>query len=272
MSDEPEQDNSIFVEGKSWRDALPADLRENPASQKFNDIPSLFKSYVNAQQLIGTYGADPDRLLKLPKEGEPWDEFFDKLGRPKTPDEYDYNPEGGDKDYLAAMKKAAHEAGLTQAQLEKIFGANDAYWKPRLEERQQRAKEAESQFVDQLKKEWGEGNYDKRAGLAAQAFASFGGDELKSLMDTPIGQLGIDAGAKLGDHPAIVKAFYQIAAAMQDDDATASTLDGGGFGPQDAKAQANKIMAEDKAYFDSTHPNHKATVERVQKLLAQAKG
>ena len=37
----------------SWRDSLSDDLKTNASLQKFSDVGTLAKSYINAEQMIG---------------------------------------------------------------------------------------------------------------------------------------------------------------------------------------------------------------------------
>lgn len=64
----------------NWRDTLPDELKMDASLLKFNDIPSLAKSYVNAQRLIG---ADKIALPGEHATDDEWSEVYDRLGRPK---------------------------------------------------------------------------------------------------------------------------------------------------------------------------------------------
>ena len=37
----------------SWRDSLPEELKTNASLEKFSDVSTLAKSYINAESMIG---------------------------------------------------------------------------------------------------------------------------------------------------------------------------------------------------------------------------
>ena len=67
--------------------SLPEGLRAEPSLQTFDSVDKLAKSYVNAVKKIGS---DPSSMVQLPKEGESWDNFYNQVGRPETPEGYEF--------------------------------------------------------------------------------------------------------------------------------------------------------------------------------------
>jgi hypothetical protein len=81
---------------------------------------TLIGGYVNAQKMIGN-------KVNLPSEkssDEEWGSFFDKLGRPKDPDQYDLSNEHFKfaEDVEADIKKTLHQAGLNTKQAKLVTG------------------------------------------------------------------------------------------------------------------------------------------------------
>jgi hypothetical protein len=116
----------------------------------------LFESYRNLERLRGV---PDDQILKLPKDGDPMDDVYNKLGRPEKPEDYVYNPvEGEDVDsnpIIGDIRQAAHEAGLSAEGFTKL---TDAYNQAVVREQQamaEQAKEAEEQELSALKREYG---------------------------------------------------------------------------------------------------------------------
>lgn len=89
------QNPSVPQEGDgnppSWREALPADLKSEKTFEKFNDVPSLAKSYLEAQKAISKKGVIIPSDKATPEE---WNNYYRSLGRPDTPEGYTLNNEG----------------------------------------------------------------------------------------------------------------------------------------------------------------------------------
>ena len=107
-----------------WRAALPEDIRSEPSLKDIKDLTGLAKGYVHAQKLVGM---DRSKLLAVPGEDAPedaWNEFYDKIGRPKAPTDYrlpveEVKFENGVQRSEAAEKwlqETAHKYGLTPKQ------------------------------------------------------------------------------------------------------------------------------------------------------------
>ena len=93
---------------------MPEELKSHPSLQKFNSPADLFKSYVSLESMLGK------NKVPIPDENAPqeeWDKFYEKLGRPKTPDEYEIKLDGvqANEEFLNNYKQWAHKAGLEQA-------------------------------------------------------------------------------------------------------------------------------------------------------------
>lgn len=103
-------------------DTAPEGIRDLVSKKGYKSVEDLGNAYVNAQKKLGV---DPDRLLTIPKDGESWDGVFNKLGRPETPDGYEWDvqaPEGItiDDGILGEFGTLAHELGLSKTQAKKL--------------------------------------------------------------------------------------------------------------------------------------------------------
>ena len=75
-------------------------------------------------------------------------------------------------------------------------------------------------------------------------------------------------GSKLGDNPAIIKAFANLAAKMGEDQFVNSS--GPVFmTPKQIDKQIGDLTAPGSAYWDKNHPNHTIAVEEVLALREQ---
>ena len=238
--------------------SLPESLRNERSLQTFTSVDNLAKSYVNAVKKIG---GNPDHLVQLPQEGESRDNFYNKIGRPETPEGYDFgdDPEGN----LNFFKDAVHQIGLTQDQ-----AANMLQLYASVEEDNSRAKEqSDADFAVnsqiELKREWG-GIYDCKIDMAQRAFAQFASPEFSKLMDE----------TGLGNHPELLKAFSKIGEMLGDDQLiVGSGMGGQGISTAQAKEEIESLYRDkefSKSYLDKTDPNHKAASERMDKLFRSA--
>ena len=80
--------------------------------------------------------------------------------------------------------------------------------------------------------------------------------------------MNLEDGTKLGDHPAVIKAFADLASKMGEDKIVQA--DGPTYlTPKQIDKEIANIPAPGSAYWDKNHPNHKAAVEEVQALFEQ---
>lgn len=249
-----------------WRAGLPDDLKSHASLKDIKDIPSLAKSFVHAQQLVGAE--------KLPKPQKNWTEaqwndFYKGVGRPETPDKYSYKPDMTkfegiqiDDAKMATTKAQLHKLGLTDSQ---VSGALDYY----LGTVASQAKEINDARTAQqtiamtaLRQEFGD-DYDTKLSIAGGVVKKFGSPELHELVEKE----------GLGNNPAFIKLFASIGEAMMDDKAV-----GSGFGlvvtdAATALAEINQLKGDadfQKALGDRSNPGHKVALEKWEMLHGKA--
>lgn len=90
--------------------------RYEALGDKFNDIPSLAKSYISLERMLSK-----DKMpVPTDSDGqEVWDRVYDTLGRPES-GEY-AAPEGIDPDGKKAADAVFHRAGLSQRQADVLY-------------------------------------------------------------------------------------------------------------------------------------------------------
>ena len=238
--------------------SLPEGLRNEPSLQTFTSVDNLAKSYVNAVKKIG---GNPDHLVQLPQEGESRDNFYNQIGRPQTPEGYDFGTEPGDN-RLDFFKDAVHKIGLTQDQATNMLQLYAA-----VEQEQSKAGDkANADFAVnsqiELKREWGV-EYDSNIDMAQRAFAQFATPEFSKIMD----ETGI------GNHPELLKAFSKVGKAMGDDKLVVGTGRAVGMSPQQAKEEIESLYRDkefSKAYLDRTDPGHKDASSKMGGLFKVA--
>lgn len=205
---EGKEGNDGGVKGGAWRAQLPDDLKEDKAFTKFEKLGDLGKEYLN---LLGKSA----NSIQLPGDNTTDEEratFFNKLGRPENPGGYGLvKPElPEDMPYNEALEKEfreeAHKLGLSDQQAKGLFSwYHQNMTKANAEFsaiRERNHKEA----METMQKEWGN-KFDENIELGRRAVNTFGGDELKQVLDE----------SGLGDHPVMVKVFFNIAKKVGDD-------------------------------------------------------
>lgn len=224
---------------------IPEDLKEEKMWENVKDVPSLLKSYAHAQKSIG--GA-----VKVPGEDADeaeWNEFYQKLGRPETPEGYDIewpkreNVEW-DPDLQQQFGKLAHDIGLSKKQFEALV----EFEGERVGIIAHTGAKALKAAEDTLQEEWG-GNFTRNVAYAQRAVGEIGGDELKAVLD--------DTG--LGNNPIIAKAMYKIGRMMVEDGIIPGEVAGA-----TTKQQALDKIAEISA--DAAHPYHTGDAHAVEEM------
>lgn len=110
-----------------WRDRLPDDLKGVKDLEKYKDLPSVLRTVVHQQKMIGADKLPLPSKNATPEELAKWD-GWNRLGRPDTPEGYDLKklkalPEGVPYDYDGekAFLKEMHGLGMTQHQVNGVF-------------------------------------------------------------------------------------------------------------------------------------------------------
>jgi len=262
----PTQETQIEqpVVAKSWKEAIPEDLRNDPNISKFTELESLAKSYVNATRMIGQ---DKVAVPNNNSTDDQWNEVYDKLGRPESPDKYQLDAKSDvvplDESAIKSFAENAHKLGLNNKQAQGIL----EYYKNSMESSAQQSKidteTAQANAEQELRKEWGS-NYEsniKKAGAIA-----------KANMNTEILDMELKDGTRLGDHPAIIKGFANIANLMSEDKLVSTESESVDKGT-DYEAEISKIVNDrDGPYWNKSHPDHDKVVQQVFTLRTMMNG
>lgn len=244
--------------GDDWRAQLPEELKSHPSLQKFNSPADLFKSYVSLESMLGK------NKVPIPDENAPqeeWDKFYEKLGRPKTPDEYEIKLDGiqTNEEFLNNYKQWAHKAGLNKqqaAELAKHYAEFENQYVAKLrQDFINRVQEAKRNLAN----EWGQ-NYERNVKAAERALMA-AANEIDGLQEW------LEASGAKAD-PVFVKLMHFFGRGLAED-----TLKGGGraIAPESAEAEIERLLADDdfkKKYLSG----NKAAVEQITRLMEAAYG
>jgi len=194
-----------------------------------------------------------------------WDAVYEKLGRPKTAEEYQFNLPEDQKVDDAALKNfstQAHKLGLLPGQAEGMVKFYNEMRSTELAAAESTATGQREKAITELKTEWGQA-YDQKLQQANNVVANV---FPKGFMDT-----NLEDGTKLGDHPAVIKAFASLAGKMGEDNivqASGPTH----MTPKQIDKEILALQAPGSAYWLKNHPGHDAAVEEVKNLFEQKHG
>jgi hypothetical protein len=171
------ENNETILTIDKWREALPEDLATDKSMADIKDLEGLAKSYIHAQKMIGT-----DKV-PVPREDwtdSDWDNFYNKLGRPESPEQYDLEkpeelPEGMsfNEEYEEEFKKQAHKRGLSKAQANKMWKFLQDKSIENYSSAVESRKQANQEGWENLRKEWGKA-FDSNVKLSEKVAAVAG--------------------------------------------------------------------------------------------------
>lgn len=245
-----------------WRHTLPDDVREEASLKLMQDVPSLAKSYLHAQKMVGA------NKVPLPGKHATEDDiqrFYDQIGRPAL-DKYEVKaPKDAkfvDDGFLKELIPIAHKSGVLPAQLEKILswyeekaGASATAHKAQVEVQTK-------EQLGGLQKEWGKA-YDQKLGYAKHLLKEKGDPTLMNWLE--------QTGA--GNSPEVIKFLAKLGEDLYKEDNIVNGVPAGKnlYSPSEAMKQANNIMADAAhPYNNPAHPNHAAAVREVSDLFQMA--
>ena len=241
----------------SWRDSLPEELKSNASLEKFSDVSTLAKSYINAESMIGK-----DKMV-VPGANtteEEWNDIYDKLGRPSDPNGYELTAEIAegeqiDEQLMSSFKDAAHKHGLSPTQAQGLLDFYNSISSQSMVDMENNAILAQEDSSRTLREEWGR-SYEENLNKASNVAKQFLGEDIFSVQ--------LADGSLLGDNASLIRGLNKIATVVSED-----TL----VGDKDSAAsnagmqqQINDLTAPNSPYWNKMDPQHEATVQKVLAL------
>jgi len=248
----------------TWKDSISQEFREDPNISKFTEIDALAKSYINATRMIGQ---DKVAVPNQNSTEDQWNEVYSKLGRPESPDQYKLDVKSEvvplDEGTIKSFAENAHQLGLNNKQAQGIL----EYYKNSMEGSAQQAQidteTAQANAEAELRKEWGR-SFDeniKKAGAVA-----------KANMNPEILDMQLKDGTRLGDHPAVIKGFANIANLMSEDKMIGTGEDNSTSGRDYQSEISSLVNDKDGPYWNKAHPEHDKVVQQVFTLRTMMNG
>jgi len=199
------------VEKPAWMAQLPDDLKENESLSQFKSLGDFGKKFIEVND-IASKAADSVHIPGEDATDEERAAFFEKLGRPKTEDEYDLPapqlPEGMkvNEELSKQFRSTAHKLGLSNAQTKELFNLYNTTMVNTFTSVAKEREAAKQTATANLKTEWGT-DYDTNMAVVKRAYDEFGDESLTKYLD--------ESGE--GNNPVLIKAFYNIGKKMLDD-------------------------------------------------------
>jgi hypothetical protein len=239
---------------------IPEAFRSEKVFEGVKSVDDVFKMAVEGQKMIGRGIFLPDDKDPDDVKADKWNKVYSKLGRPDSPDKYDFKtkatlPEGYEwnKDAMAGFSQLAHKVGLSQNQLSAVL---DFYAETMGKSAADPAVFAK-QTKEALVKEWGENGYELHLNEAYAASHMIGGKEFLSFLDE----------TGMGNHPVMIKFLAKIGRELREDGVIDDSIVNGFKSSHDYEAEAMKIIADPQdPYNQPKHAEHKARVAHVNKL------
>jgi hypothetical protein len=246
-----------FAQSKGW--------------DKEADAAKVFRSYHNLQKVFGAEKAGNTVILPGDKADDATlNSFYNRLGRPETPDAYSVKEISGldetqAKDFLAN----AHKLGITDKQLAGIKEWNDSLGAKLQAELETNVKVEFAKQEATLKQEWGAA-FEKNLNDAKLAANKFGlNEEQINAMQIGLGYDGVmkmlaTLGAGIGEGKFITG-----------DKGRAGGENNNVMTPEQAKTELGRLGNDpefQKAWLDKMHPRHKEMVDRKSQLSRWATG
>lgn len=234
-----------------WTKDLSPDMQGFVKNKGFTGPGMVLDSYVNLEKLRGV---PEERLVRLPEKPDDaagWEQVFSKMGRPATAKEYKLpTPEkGSDPAFTEWAKGTFFEAGLTQAQADKVTAKFNEYAQGTVgASKEQYVAKIEGEKAS-LKKEWGLA-FEQNIGIAKKAANQFG-------VDGPT----IDKLESAMGFAGLMKFFNKIGSGMGEDSFVtgASKVGAGALTPEAAKNRMTHLKGNPeyvKRYLNKQEPEY----------------
>lgn len=204
-----------------------------------------------------------DGMVRLPAEDDAdgWNNFYQRIGRPASPEGYQYEPPEGfetNPESDAEFSKMAFEAGLTREQAAKVYG----HLTGNIQEANTAITQEQQKGMDELKREWGQA-FDHELSIAQNATKMMD-EKVPGLLDY------FDSVANQGGDHMMVRLMNEFGK-LAGETGAITTEKTGVMTPAEAKMRIAEIRDNpDHPYNNNMHPAHNAANEKVRELYLYA--
>jgi len=241
-----------------FKTLIPEAYKDEKALQNFQDMDGFVKSYLHSQKLVGS---DKIPIPNKYATDQDWNAVYEKLGKPKSPDGYEYNlgkESKLDDNSLKAFSTEAHKLGLLPKQAQGIIKYYNDLAGASETEANNKAEAGRTEAEKNLRKEFGSTYNDRITAAKKLATSTLGNEFLNNTL--------LQDGSKLGDNPTVVKAFADLAAQMSEDNIVKGDAPAY-MSNKEINRQIAVLQQPGSAYWDKRNPNHSDAVQEVQELI-----
>ena len=241
--------------------SIPESYKDKPYLKGIDSQDKLFAMLDGAQELIGKRPAGIPGEKATPEE---WGKFYDAMGRPKTPAEYQFELDPSikaDEKIIAQTKEMMHRHGLTPAQAKGLQKDFDAMAIAMAKENGVAAQLQNTDFEKLATQVFG-ADRDKAMARGKELIEAF----TPAAMKGELGKLSNEALMVLASVLNGVHAKY-----IRADGAPGQAPGGSAQTPDDMRAEARKLMGSD-AYTNPMHPEHEKVKATINDIYRRASG
>lgn len=166
----PSAGNGGTAGATDWTTGFPDEVRGVIQTKGWKGPADVVGSYQNLEKLLGADKAG--RGVVLPKDDAPpeeWGSFYNRLGRPDTPDGYKLPlPEGDTGGFAKTAAQWFHDAGLTPKQAETLAAKWNEFSGTTAQSQQAEFEQKAAIDMQDLQREWGD-KFNEQVELARRA-------------------------------------------------------------------------------------------------------
>jgi hypothetical protein len=255
-----------------WSGIKEEPIREYMKTKNYANPEEAARAAWSANKLLAERG-DPTTIT-VPKGDatpEQWEEFYKKIGRPDSPDKYEFKHGEGvtvDKDLETLGRNIFHKLGVPGAKAQEAIDMWNAAVAEKLGKNAEEAKATNDAELDALSKSWG-ADLDKNRAAGERVMKALGLDA--KFMEKIEGQIG---------SAAVVELLAKIGRKSDEgsfkggnDNPPGDPNNPDTMSPEQAQAKINALNADtefQKKYTDKNHAGHKDALILMEKLFAKA--
>lgn len=241
----------------TWLESIPTEFREDPSLTKYKSMDDMVKGHVSLSKMIGN-------SYRVPTEESPpeeWSEFYDRIGRPESPDKYEYAkpelPNGVeyDENIQKSFLEEAHAKGLTQDQVKFALDFHNKYVSDQVIDQHRNQEMDRTTSEAELKKRWGPQFYEQNVSVAQRGMNAF--------VDEKTAQALSNKGY-LND-PNFIELMFKVGKGMSEAKMVDAESEREFMDKEKAQAEADSIQKME-AYWNETAPDHEKLKKRFAHL------
>lgn len=260
------------ADNDNWRNKWATSLADDER-KVWDNIAGRYTSEADMAKAHVSLVRSMDKRIPLPDENakpEEWDQVYNKLGRPETPDKYQFEfPQDAPwddshKEHIKSLAPLFHKNGATQRQVNEFVKQQAELDKVAADAARAKAHETAQRYDREMQQLWRGEEYKRNQNLAGTTVKHYAGGDTEML-----GGLQLADGTYVLDHPAMRRMLARIGSERAEDDRDPTAFNAGARAS--VKTQIETIEKEmiDKGITptDSRYPHAK-----LDELYAKAYG